>query len=146
MDLGVAITFLVGMTVVASACVVIWREEQSRKWPRTLGIVRSSRVVSEQVDHGGSGGFSVRYSVRIRYRYTVNDTEYSSNSVCFSCDSRASAESVARELYVGSQVAVYYDPARPQRSVLAPGVFPEGLWVLLIIGIVLVACSIASLF
>ena len=59
---------------------------------------------------------------RVRYQYSVNGVEYSGHALSFGRSySRGDIMQVSKKFPVGHTVAVYYDPANPERSVLMPG-------------------------
>jgi hypothetical protein len=91
----------------------------SEHWPRTLGSIVTSGV---SVEHDGDGRM---YAADIRYRYVVDGHEYTCDRVRFggflSFAWRRPADTVTRRFPVGAPVTVAYDPAKPSRGVLEPG-------------------------
>jgi hypothetical protein len=91
----------------------------SEHWPRTLGSIVTSGV---SVEHDGDGR---RYAADICYRYFVDGHEYTGDRVRFggflSFAWRRSADTLTERFPVGAPVTVAYDPAKPSRGVLEPG-------------------------
>ena len=91
----------------------------SEHWPRTLGSIVTSGV---SVEHDGYGRM---YAADIRYRYVVDGHEYTCDRVRFggfwSFAWRRPADTLTKRFPVGAPVTVAYDPAKPSRGVLEPG-------------------------
>lgn len=83
-------------------------------WPTTTGRVVSTRV--EQVSDDGK----MKYYPVIRYSYAVNDVTFESERYKFGSTRRSkrAAEQLCGSFATGSDVKVYYDPARPSEAVL----------------------------
>jgi hypothetical protein len=103
------------------ASLALVRSVMASHWPTAPGEVLISRVES----HPGKGGAT--YEPYIRYRYPVGDRKYV-NDRCDFLGGSASDGNYAERLVAahpqGSAVAVYYNPADPNSSVLTPGVPP----------------------
>jgi hypothetical protein len=67
---------------------------------------------------------STSYTSKVRYAYVVNGRRYESGCMRFGMTSggRKASESFVRQHPPGSQMTVYYDPARPSQALLEPGV------------------------
>jgi len=91
----------------------------SEHWPRTLGSIVTSTV---SVEHDGYGRM---YAADIRYQYVVDGHEYTCDRVRFggfwSFARRRPADTLTKRFPVGAPVTVAYDPAKPSRGVLEPG-------------------------
>jgi len=91
----------------------------SEHWPRTLGSIVSSGV---SVEHDGAGRM---YAAGIRYRYVVDGHEYTCDRVRFGGSwafaRRRPADTLTKRFPVGAPVTVAYDPAKPSRGALEPG-------------------------
>ena len=127
----------------------------SRKWHPAVGKIVSSKVKIESGGDASQSGEivwsgSYRYSPEVVYEYTANNARRSASKVFFSeTDSRnlQSNQTIVQRYAAGSMITVYYDPARPDRAVLEPGVKPgnittmivAGAFALLGVGIVLAA-------
>ena len=111
----------------------------SASWPTAEGIVNSS-----EVDRSTDGEGGTSYSPEISYQYLVNDLNYTNNTIKFgenSYSSRRKAEEIAAAYPVGRQVAVYYDPLEPDKSVLEPGV-TAGSYIVLGIGVLFIGIAL----
>jgi hypothetical protein len=100
------------------------QERSERTWSTTTGVIQSSAVVSSvYVTRGGTTYTS--WSPYWTYSFIVHGQKFdgTSNRIPFGYNanwysSSASAEADAQSMPVGSIVAVYCDPADPQKSVL----------------------------
>jgi hypothetical protein len=91
-------------------------------WPKVAGTVIHAKVTS--YDSRSDGKTTRMYSADVRYSYTVNGTQYSSGQVSLGDSSTSSSggmEEIVRRYPLGSQVIVYYDPAKPGNALLEPG-------------------------
>ncbi len=134
------IRFGVGGTFVAvGPLMVLWgyfnrrQAATSAQWPTTEGV-----VVSSKVQFAGGGWLVPNQELRIRYRYTVDGREYSSDAVTpggARFRSKDSAQRVAARYPEGGRVTVYYKPGQPRTAVLEPGGKSYGSIYEIIIGV-----------
>jgi hypothetical protein len=98
---------------------VLQKAEASKSWPSTLGVVEVSDVDVSRDDDGTT------YAADVVYVYRVGDHEYRGAEIqaggSVRSSSRSSALKVVNRYPVGTDVAVYYDPADPTEAVLQPG-------------------------
>lgn len=98
----------------------------SLKWPSTKGWIKKSDVY---VSRSRSSGSSRSYEFTVEYAYDVNGTTFTNNLYSYQVTYNAAHSKGAQELVSkypeGSTVDVYYDPAKPENSVLLPGI---NLW------------------
>ena len=130
--IGVGLS-LWGWTIVRDA-------RASASWPHVEGVVTGSEVT-----HSTDGNGADSYSPRVTYTYMAGGRYHESYAIKFgenSYDSRRRAESIAARYPVGRKVAVYYDPTRPGKSVLEPGV-NGGSYIVLGVGALFVVISLA---
>ncbi len=92
---------------------------QSKQWPHAPG-----RIVTSEVRSSSSEGVT-SYSADIEYVYTVQGVEYRSDVVVIGGHSYG-ANATVKRYSLGSEVSVSYDPGKPKRAVLQPGVFFYG--------------------
>jgi hypothetical protein len=93
----------------------------SRSWPVVEGVVTKS-TTCQFTDFEGKL-FKIYYKPQLTYEYVVNGQSYSSDRLRWDearFRTQAGAEQVSADYPSGSKVSVYYDPARPERSVLNP--------------------------
>lgn len=91
----------------------------SRRWPQTEGVVLRSWL-EESSSRAGP-----QWTVRVRYRYTVDGTAYESDRGSYPEKTLGAREEAEREVSrypAGSVCTVHYDPADPARACLEPGV------------------------
>ncbi|MCX7009648.1 MAG: DUF3592 domain-containing protein [Kiritimatiellaeota bacterium] len=93
------------------------------------GTVLESRVTSSQSDGSTTYGFG------IRYRYTVGGQSFEGDRYAFgsgsSSDGHGRASQLVKQHPIGSKLTVYYDPAKPQQSVIERHVDPMMKFLLL---------------
>lgn len=93
-----------------------------KKWPFVTGKITDAPESEDSDDQPGRshkrGG-----SAAILYSYSVDGKEYEGDNVSFDPELRRNAAFLRRvaEMYAtGDEVKVYYDPKRPEISVLRP--------------------------
>lgn len=135
---------LAGLLVLGVAWFLWRRGEASRGWTRTAGRVVVSQV--EEFQGPPEQGYP-QFRPELRYQYSVAGRDYEGSDVGVgSAAGAASAEpSWARKelerFPVGTEVAVYYDPADPRRAVLERGV-PPLLPVVAVVGMALLVAGL----
>lgn len=97
------------------------KAESSQAWPHTLGqVVRAEVKRTSNTDDDGH--ISYTYHPEVEYTYEVAGQTYSSQRLMFGAirayNTTAKAQRTLARYPVGSQVTVYYDPAKPADSVL----------------------------
>ena len=124
--------FWCGLTGVFVGMMVrsFWRAADAQlRYIPVVGTVLASEVKSHSDSDGTSYGFG------IRYRYTVNGAPFEGNRYAFgsgsSSDGYRRAGGLVRQHPAGSKVTVYYDPVRPQESVISRTVDPMMYFMLL---------------
>jgi len=116
----------VGVGMLVIGVIGLRQAAASRDWPTTQGVILSSAV--ERVRRNDPDrGFTTTFHARISFSYSVGGEPYTGDRVGvgdYGRNTNHHARSVVRKYPVGSQVTVYYDPNRPQSSLLEPGVRP----------------------
>lgn len=92
----------------------------SLSWPTTVGSIISSKVV-ETSDKDEDGHETTSQRAKVEYRYVVGHRVFQAGRISFAGSSDSAHETV-RQYYPGSTVSVHYDPTRPDRAVLHPGI------------------------
>lgn len=94
----------------------------SREWPRTYGVILSSKVMTT---HGSE---SDTHKPVVTYRFSAGGPEIIGDQVCFGSKdvgwSGGWAKRVVARYPVGATVSVHHDPEDPKTAVLEPGVRP----------------------
>ena len=100
----------------------LYRGFQSGLWPSVKGVVLNSYI--SRSSSTGSKGTKTTYSASVDYQYEVNDKQYYNNTVSYKGDdaSYSGAMRVHQRYPINSEVSVYYNPAKPEVSVLDPGI------------------------
>ena len=115
-----AIIFVVSSYFTVSAVWDLIDGLRSYEWPSVEG-----RVVDHAVTLGASK-YKVDDALAFAYVYTVDDVQYQGVRFDFAGRNSVSrSHELLAEYQVGSRVRVYYDPTRPDRAVLEPGI---GTW------------------
>lgn len=119
--LGIAVIFLLPIGYDSTL-----KQHAARSWPVAQGTVVHSSV-REREDFTDDS--ETMYNAVVSTEYTVDGRRYRINEIYFSQSNAWSAPSYRVEWTVknykkGTQVAVYYDPARPAIATLEPGVKP----------------------
>jgi hypothetical protein len=115
-----AIIFVVGSFFTVSAVWDLIDGVRSYEWPSVEG-----RTVDHAISFGASK-HRVDDSLVFAYAYTVNGVQYQGARFDFAGrNSISRSRELLAEYGVGSRVRVFYDPKRPDRAVLEPGV---GTW------------------
>jgi len=116
---------LIGACVVVVGLAIMMQSARSREWPTAEGRVLWSGIDTIKGDE------STTYRAAARYTYTVNDVRYEGGRVSFDIGGGAwdhAAKDAARYA-PGTTVTVYYNPSKPSRAVLEPGMSMAGLLV-----------------
>lgn len=94
---------------------------RAKRWPAADGRVRSSGVIRTVDTEKGRE----KYAPGVVYDYEVAGKPYRGARVT-ACDwsstSKSACERVVAPYKAGAVLPVYYDPAKPERSLLEPGV------------------------
>lgn len=118
---------------------ILQNARASTNWPTAEGVITESEVTHHRDSEDGDS-----YQPEVAYQYTVGNQRHESYMIKFgenSYSSRGRAEDIAATYAVGRQVAVYYDPEQPGRSVLEPGV-TGGSYIVLGIGLLFVILTL----
>lgn len=139
--LGIAFgAFFVGIwtLVVGGADVMIASQfiaaSRSVSFPTAPGQVVSSEVESQRSSGGGGVGRGrTVHRAKISYTYTIGGQTYSGDRVRYaewSSSSSGHAQSLVQRYPPGAPISVHYNPARPEVSVIEPGLSDESRFVL----------------
>jgi len=117
---GVALAFWAGTGVLAGAVVAAIAQQRDAqcRFVRTEGRILSSGITARR------GDYITSYRPAIRYAYVVAGRRHESDRYAFGLSfdmNRAPVAAIVRSHRPGQAAAVYYDPRRPDRSVLYVG-------------------------
>ena len=121
---------------------------QSENWDKGTATITSSEIEKTESKSKDAQGFtqtSISYSVRVKYSYIVEGSNYDGNTVGFgtmSHNERSDAQEELKSYPKGKTIDVYYDPEKPSDSVLNKGVF----WPMYIVIVVMVIILIGSIW
>lgn len=122
----------VGLAILGYGGYSLSMSRQAEHWPTAPGTVTASDFVVSSDDDGTT------YRAKISYSYNALGRELAGDKIAFGY-SGSSSERFHREIYealpVGAQVAVRYDPQKPERAALSFGV-NQSIRFLLIFGAV----------
>lgn len=133
--------FVIGVALAAWGWTVLQNARASAEWPTAVGVITGAELDHSSDEDGDS------WQPRVSYRYLAEDVQRTGVTIKFgenSYDSRRTAEEILARYPVGRPVAVYYDPADPETSVLEPGV-TAGSYILLAVGSIFVVLSVIAL-
>ncbi len=134
-----------GLFFIALGIVWIIRGIKSKSWFTTKGTISFSELVEMESGPEDIGGFSAM----VFYEYKVANRSYTSDKVDLSHGSgvfftKRPADSLVSKHTEGTQVRVYYNPAKPAQAILRPGLTRKYLleiFVFLIMGIISIVGS-----
>lgn len=118
---------LVGILTGAFFCYRILQAGRSKQWPWVLGELESAdlrQVIYNGREIDGSADQASAMVVNFSYQYRVSNHDYRGRRVTFSdsVNKTMGALKKLQDRYQGkSQIKVYYNPHRPEQSVLIPG-------------------------
>ena len=121
---------------------------QSENWDKGTATITSSEIEKTERRSKDPQGFnqtSTSYSVRVKYSYTVEGSNYEGNTIGFgtmSHNEKSDAQEELKSYPKGKKIDVYYDPENPSDSVLKKGVF----WPMYIVIAVSVITLIGSIW
>lgn len=102
----------------------------SLQWPTVEGTVLDARF-DEQTRHDEDGGETTAYSAHLHFQYFVKGRRYLSRHFTYrpvrSLGQR-DAYALLQGLHRGKVVTVHYDPQRPERAVVLPGIDSVNQW------------------
>lgn len=115
----------------------------SKRWHSTAGRIVSSEVKIDNGQHGSQSGDVVgtagyRYSADVLYEYPAGAEKRSGSRVQFAeTNSRdlGSVQAIVHRYPAGLVTTVYYDPAKPNRAVLEPGLKVNNLAAIILGGL-----------
>lgn len=97
------------------------RSKAAQNWPTVKGKVLTSEVMEDRF-RNATGKASIAFVPEITYTYTVDGREYNGDTVIFGeiTYDYITAARICEKFAVESEPNVYYDPAKPEESVLLP--------------------------
>lgn len=113
---------LVGMGAIWMGYYFHQQDAASRDWPSVAGTVLRSKIEKTRSTTGtGAGKRTVtKYSPYVQYTYRVDGRSYRSSRIAYGQLEKPASRTVDRYAE-GKRVKVYYNPEKPERSVLEPG-------------------------
>lgn len=134
---------LIGVIVTIIGVFTLKNSLEAKKWPTTKGKITSSSVSEERKYDSSSKRHKTEYRANIRYSYNVNGRSYYNDRIFFGAVnlSRSTAEKYTRKYPKGINVIVYYNPEKPEKSVLETSIGFRNL-LTLIIGIAIMILGI----
>lgn len=119
------------------------KSKASQSWPSVTGQI-IERKVKVDTSYDEDGMSSTSYLPQVTYSYSVNGTVYESNRVAFgstpSFASNKKAEAFLTPYLQGANVQVFYNPEKPEESVLTQTM--RSMTAGLIVGIVFVVAMV----
>lgn len=137
--LAAGLAFLGALVLIGAGVRDVVRGARTRGWARTEGVVVRSGV--ERVLEETGEGTAERFRAAVRFRYEVAGRVHGGSAVRAADSGTASgarAERIAARYPAGARVAVFHDPAHPERAVLERGFGAGALWTVAAGGLFLV--------
>ncbi len=93
----------------------------AQTWPTTQATVLKS-ALDEEAARSTIGNINIAHILIVKYEYLVGNKTYQGDRVCFGrpAYNYITGSSFLDQFAVGTQVPVYYNPEKPDESVLAP--------------------------
>ena len=127
---------IVGLILATRSLPTVWKGWTTRNWSRTTGVLLGAKIRMQQRDEGDwsdgysgpSGHFTYRYHAWVRYEYRVKNIRHQSQRIGYGIGYSDSNEMgiqawlLGRRWKAGKQVSVFFNPAKPDQSVLIPGI------------------------
>ena len=139
----VDIFFGVGVLVLLYFFYLLILSKQTKKWVAVESIIDDSKLEVMNEELGNDSG--VLYITTIKYQYMVEGIMYSSKKIFIGDHVRKffhhSAKALINKYAKGKTVLVYYNPKRPNKSVLETGVHTE-IYRVLFVGILFLLLSV----
>jgi hypothetical protein len=130
----------VGVWMVVRRLPDLWFAPASNSWPHVTGTIVTAAAREEGVAPNSY------YELQLSYTYTVHRRRHVGHRLFFGPTPRSKFESSIAQLVEAygenTPVMVYYDPLRPDRAVLRPGVRPR-VWLRFGTGLVLAFVGLA---
>jgi len=138
---SMGIFLLVGVGLTFWGWNILQNARASAAWPTADGVVTRSQVSHSTDAEGGDS-----YQPQVTYKYSANNLSYENDTIKFgenSYSSRKKADEIAATYPIGKNVTVYYDPEKPDRSVLEPGV-SGGSYIVIGIGVFFILITLIT--
>ena len=123
---------LIGLAVLGYGARSYYFSSQAEHWPTTPGRITASDFVVNSDSDGAT------YRAKVEYTYRPDHIERTGTNIAFGYTA-SSGEAYHREIYkalpVGTQVAVRYDPSKPDRAALSYGVNKSIIFMLIFGGV-----------
>ncbi len=123
--------------------------KSSGNWPSVNGIIFHSEVKVTRESGSRSGATSrttYSYQPVVNYQYLVNDKQLTGETIRYGLvTNRPRAEETVAKYPLKAKVIVYYNPDKPEQSVLEPG-YSGGLLFMPVMGLVVIGCGLLSVY
>lgn len=114
--------YLIAIIFFILGCYLYKKSKETIKWNKTKGSISDSKL-DELIMETDS---PITYKARVRYSYTIDGEEYISKRIFFGDFIRGGSQFSSRKLLKkytkGAVVDVYYNPLKPEESVLEKGI------------------------
>lgn len=107
--------FVFALLALISGAYLGYRNFQVKRWPTAEATVLEKSVV--ETDKPTSGRTS-RFEARVRYRFTIGDTEYEATGIRPSLEITSRSEAQLLIDGLGEQVTAHYNPDDPTEAYL----------------------------
>lgn len=130
---------LIGMILLILAIASLRKARGTEFWRYTNGKITSSEIETSQRNTSDQKN-EIRYTPKINYSYVVNGKEYVSNRIKimndYSSNSIKAVQKLISKYRCDSEVIVYFNPDKPEKSVLEKGI-STNIYVLLVFSFII---------
>ncbi len=122
--------------------------KSSTNWSTVNGIVFRSevKITRESSRSGGTSRTTYSYQPLVSYQYLVNDKQFTGETIRYGLvTNKPRAEKTVGKYPLKTEVIVYYNPDKPEQSVLEPG-YSGGLLFMPVMGLVVIGCGLLSAY
>lgn len=134
--------FVIGIQEIIAA-------KSSSNWPTVNGIIFRSEVKVTREGSSRTGATSrttYSYQPVVGYQYLVDDKQLSGETIRYGLvTNKSRAEKTVKKYPLKAEVIVYYNPAKPEQSVLEPG-YTGGLLFMPVMGLIVIGCGLLSVY
>ncbi len=135
---------LLGSAMLIAAIISLRRAKNTEFWRYTSGKILRSEIETIQRNTINNRN-EIVYAPKIIYSYEVDEKEYVSNRIKimndYSSNSPKAVQKIISKYRRDSDVVIYYNPRKPEKSVLEKGI-SKNIYILLIFSFVILIGSL----
>ena len=124
----ISIFFAIGIGMLIFGLSSFFKGRAALSWSQATGEVTKCQIEED------SDGEGTTWKVLVGYRYSVNGQEYTGDRLAFGYSANSTQDehvAIHKKIRGADSIRIYYDPANPAKSVIAPG-FNRGTFLILV--------------